>query len=61
VVFWSFFVSATRLILVNNIDSENAKEKIIIAFFNIIPISLGAIGSYDMIVKLVLNVFYNNQ
>jgi hypothetical protein len=60
VVCWSIFVSAARLILVNNVDRENAKEKIIIAFFNIIPISLGAIGSYSMIVKLILNAFYKN-
>jgi hypothetical protein len=32
---------------VNNIDSENAKEKIIIAFFNIIPILLGATSVYE--------------
>jgi hypothetical protein len=59
VVFWSFFVSAARLFLVNNIDRENAKEKVLIAFFNLIPIALGAIGSYDMIVKLILKTFHN--
>lgn len=58
VIFWSFFVSVMRLVLVNNIDRENAKEKIIIAFFNIIPMALGAIGSYDLVVKFILNAFY---
>ena len=54
VIFWSLIVSLSRTYLNNGITRENIKEKLLMAFFNIVPISIGAIGTYDMIVKTFL-------
>lgn len=51
VILASTLVSYTKMYLNNGVTKENIKEKLLIAFFNIMPIAIGAIGAYDMILK----------
>ena len=56
VLIFSSLISYTKMYLNNGITSENLKEKLLVAFFNIMPIAIGAIGSYDMILKILIKV-----
>jgi hypothetical protein len=56
VLIFSTLISYTKMYLNNGITANNKKEKILIAFFNVIPIAIGAIGSYDMILKIFIKV-----
>lgn len=53
VIAFSFLVSYSKMHL-NNEDATKDDE--IIAFFNVIPIALGAIGSYEMILKALFKI-----
>ena len=57
VLFFSIFVSYTKMYLNNGVTKENIKEKLLIAFINVAPISVGAIGTYDMVLKFILKSF----
>lgn len=57
VLFFSVFVSYTKMYLNNGVNKENIKEKLLIAFINVAPISVGAIGTYDMVLKFILRSF----
>lgn len=52
VLITSILISFARMYL--NLDEKNIKDEMIIAFFNVIPISIGAIGAYDMIIKVIM-------
>jgi hypothetical protein len=49
-------LSFARMYLNNNLTKENIKERLIIALFNIVPIVLGAIGSYELIIETILKI-----
>ena len=57
VLFFSVFVSYTKMYLNNGVNKENFNEKLLIAFINVAPISVGAIGTYDMVLKFILRSF----
>lgn len=56
-IIFSFLVSFSRIYLNSDIDKTNIKEAILIGFFNIIPIALGSMGAYDIILKIILQNF----
>lgn len=56
VLVFSILISYTKMYLNNGITENNKKEKILIAFFNVIPIAIGSIGSYDMILKVLMKM-----
>lgn len=56
VLAFSTLVSYTKMYLNNGITENNKKEKMLIAFFNIIPIAIGSIGSYDMILRSLIKM-----
>jgi hypothetical protein len=50
-------VSYSKSYLNNGLTKENFKEKMLIAFFNVVPIAIGAIGAYDMVLRVILKAF----
>ena len=61
VLFFSIFVSYTKMYLNNHLTKENLKERLLIAFINVAPICIGAIGTYDMVLKFILRSFGVNN
>ena len=60
VLFFSIFTSYSKMYLNNGVTKENLKEKLLISFFNVAPIALGAIGSYDMVLKFIFKSLVAN-
>jgi hypothetical protein len=60
VLILSVFVSYSKSYLNNGLTKENFKEKMLIAFFNVVPIAIGAIGAYDMVLKIIFKAFTQN-
>lgn len=54
VVFFSVIVSLTKTYFESENSTDDIKTQLLIAFFNTIPIAIGAIGAYDMVVRVVL-------
>ena len=57
VLFFSIFVSYSKMYLNNHITKKNLKERLLISFFNVAPIAIGAIGAYDMVLKFIIKGF----
>lgn len=57
VLIFSIFISYSKMYLNNDVRKDNLKENLLIAFINVAPISIGSIGAYDMILRLILKSF----
>ena len=57
VIIFSFIVSFTKMYFEQEDTDLDIKKQILIALYNVVPIAIGSIGAYDMIIKVISKSF----